>query len=37
MWNVGLRRKEEDFWEFLKDFEVIGLTEPWVAEAWWVI
>lgn len=34
VWNVaGLWRKEEDFWEFLKDYEVIGLTETWVDEA----
>lgn len=36
VWNVaGLWRKEEDFWEFLKDYEVIGLTETWVDEAGW--
>jgi len=30
-WNVaGLKRKEEDFWEFLKDFDIIGLIETWV-------
>lgn len=36
VWNVaGLWRKEEDFWEFLKDYEMIGLTETWVDEAGW--
>lgn len=32
---AGLWRKEEDFWKFLKDYEVIGLTETWVDEAEW--
>lgn len=33
-WNVaGVRKKEEDFWEFLREFEVVGLTETWVDEA----
>jgi len=28
VWNVaGLKRKETDFWEFLKGFEIIGLTD----------
>ena len=35
-WNVaGLKRKEEDFWEFLKDFDIIGLTETWVDGREW--
>lgn len=35
-WNVaGVRKKEEDFWEFFREFEVVGLTETWVDEAGW--
>ncbi|KYN38116.1 hypothetical protein ALC56_07516 [Trachymyrmex septentrionalis] len=35
-WNIaGLKRKDEDFWDFLKDFDVIGLSETWVEEAGW--
>jgi len=32
-WNVaGLRNKDEKYWEFLKEWEVIILTETWVKE-----
>lgn len=35
-WNVaGVRKKEEDFWEFLTEFEVVGLTETWIDEVGW--
>ncbi|XP_018343269.1 PREDICTED: uncharacterized protein LOC108749206 [Trachymyrmex septentrionalis] len=34
-WMNGLKRKDEDFWDFLKDFDVIGLSETWVEEAGW--
>ncbi|XP_018352130.1 PREDICTED: DEAD-box ATP-dependent RNA helicase 42-like [Trachymyrmex septentrionalis] len=34
-WMNGLKRKDEDFWDFLKDYDVIGLTETWVEEAGW--
>jgi len=36
VWNVaGLKRKETDFWEFLKGFEIIGLTETWIEKNDW--
>jgi len=29
------KKKDKDFWEFLKGFDVIGLTETWVDERGW--
>jgi hypothetical protein len=35
-WNVaGLRSKDEEFWEFVKEYEVVGLIETWVEEKEW--
>ncbi|KYN04961.1 hypothetical protein ALC62_04156 [Cyphomyrmex costatus] len=35
-WNVaGLKNKETDFWEFLGNFEIIGLLETWIDEKEW--
>lgn len=32
-WNVaGLKGKEADFWNFIKEFEVIVFTETWIEE-----
>lgn len=32
-WNVaGVKGKEEDFWNFIKEFEVVGLPETWLEE-----
>lgn len=27
---AGIKRKAEDFWSFIKKFELIGLTETWL-------
>lgn len=29
---AGLKGKEEDFWEFLVNFDVIDITETWIEE-----
>ncbi|KYN07152.1 hypothetical protein ALC62_01884 [Cyphomyrmex costatus] len=35
-WNVaGLKKKETDFWEFLGNFEIIGLIKTWIDEKEW--
>lgn len=35
-WNIaGLRKKENDFWEYIKKFDVIGMTETWLEEDGW--
>lgn len=35
-WNVaGLVNKDEDFWEYIEDFDIIGLTETWMEEKQW--
>lgn len=35
-WNVaGIRNKDTEFWEFLKQYDVIGLTETWIEEKDW--
>jgi hypothetical protein len=34
-WNIAsLRKKEEEFWDYVRQFEiVVGLIETWVEEA----
>jgi hypothetical protein len=35
-WNVaGLSRKGEEFWEYIRNFEIVGLMETWVEERSW--
>ncbi|CAG5079355.1 Protein of unknown function [Cotesia congregata] len=35
-WNVaGLRNKDKDFWEYLSEFELVGLMETWIEEKDW--
>ena len=35
-WNVaGLGRQDRDFWEFVKEYDYIGLSETWVEEKGW--
>ena len=35
-WNVaGVRGKDEDFWERVKKWDIIGLVETWVEEKEW--
>ena len=35
-WNVaGVLNKDKDMWEYLEDFEVVGLTETWLEEDKW--
>ncbi|KAH0817747.1 hypothetical protein GEV33_005045 [Tenebrio molitor] len=35
-WNVaGLSRKREEFWAYIRKFEIVGLVETWVEEKNW--
>ena len=35
-WNIaGMMNKEEDTWDYLEEFDIIGLTETWVEEGAW--
>lgn len=35
-WNVaGINNKDEEFWEYIKSFDVIGMTETWIEENRW--
>lgn len=35
-WNVaGVKGKDQEFWEFLEQFDVIGLTETWMENKEW--
>lgn len=35
-WNVaGLKNKENDFWQFIKEYDVVGLSETWVDDQAW--
>jgi len=35
-WNVaGLRRKDEEFWEYISRYDFVGLVETWVDEKGW--
>ncbi|KYN03581.1 hypothetical protein ALC62_05571 [Cyphomyrmex costatus] len=34
-WNVADLKNETDFWEFLGNFEIIGLLETWIDEKEW--
>ncbi|XP_071577333.1 uncharacterized protein [Temnothorax nylanderi] len=35
-WNVaGLSRKDRDFWDYLKKFDIVNLTETWIEEKGW--
>jgi hypothetical protein len=36
-WNIaGLRKKEEEFWDYVREFEiVVGLVETWVEDRSW--
>jgi len=37
-WNVaGVRKKDEEFWERIKGWDVIGLVETWVGKEEWKI
>lgn len=32
-WNVaGIKNKENEFWKYLGEFDVVGLVETWVEE-----
>lgn len=32
-WNVaGIKNKDAGFWNYMKEFEVVGLTEAWLEE-----
>lgn len=36
-WNTaGIRGKGNDFWDYLKEFDFIGLTETWIEENQWI-
>jgi hypothetical protein len=35
-WNVAaLRKTEEEFWDYVRQFEIVGLVETWVEEQSW--
>jgi len=35
-WNVaGIRGKDEEFWERIKEWDIIGLVETWVEKKDW--
>jgi hypothetical protein len=35
-WNVaGIKNKEDEFWKYLEEFDVVGLVETWVEEKGW--
>jgi hypothetical protein len=35
-WKVaGLRKKEQEFWEYVRQFEIVGLAETLVKERSW--
>jgi hypothetical protein len=35
-WNVaGIKNKEDEFWKYLGEFDVVGLVETWVEENAW--
>lgn len=35
-WNIaGIINKDEEFWEYLKEFDIIGLSETWLEETQW--
>jgi len=35
-WNVaGVRGKDEEFWERIKEWDVVGLVETWIEEGEW--
>jgi len=35
-WNVaGLGRKDEEFWEYISNYDFVGLVETWVDEERW--
>jgi len=35
-WNVaGIENKDEDFWEFIQEFDIVNLTETWLEEKRW--
>jgi hypothetical protein len=35
-WNVaGIKNKENEFWKYLGEFDVVGLVETWVEEKGW--
>jgi hypothetical protein len=35
-WNVaGIKNKEDEFWKYLGEFDVVGLVETWVEAKGW--
>lgn len=35
-WNIaGMLNKDKQFWDYIKDFDFIGLTETWIEEKHW--
>jgi hypothetical protein len=35
-WKVlGLRKKEENFWEYVRQLKIVGLVETWIEERSW--
>ncbi|KAJ3646798.1 hypothetical protein Zmor_024370 [Zophobas morio] len=35
-WNIaGLKKKDHLFWDYVKNFDYVGLTETWILERDW--
>jgi hypothetical protein len=34
-WNVAGLRTKEEFWDYVRQFEIVGLVETWVKEWSW--
>lgn len=35
-WNVaGIKNKDEEFWQFIRSFEVVSLAETWIEKKEW--
>ncbi|KAJ3644328.1 hypothetical protein Zmor_026994 [Zophobas morio] len=35
-WNIaGLKKKDNLFWDYVKNFDFVGLTETWILERDW--
>jgi len=34
-WNAGIGKKDEDLWKYLKNFDIIDLSETWMDTKGW--
>lgn len=36
VWNTaGIKRKEREFWDYIKEFDIIGMSETWMEKKDW--